>query len=155
MFELVKALTVDVANGSARGYAVVPAEHPLLRDCGGASRHVPETWLLEIMAQVAGPLAEAVDAALSPSPRWALLGMVRRARFEKPLTFSVPLEVSATVLRRAEASVTLGVEAWCGDERCAGAQAVMILIEASSEFDQARRERLSRLERWRGAWQER
>ena len=154
MFELVKALTLDAANGAAQGRAVVPADHPLLRDCGETLRHVPATWLLEIMAQVAGPLAEAVDAHSYSSPRWALLGMVRRAQFDRPLPLSARIDISATILRRAGSSVTLGVEAWHDELRCARAETVMILIEASSELDEAKRERSSRLERWLAAWPE-
>lgn len=152
MFELVRALALDAAAGAAQGYAVVPADHPLLRDAGEFRRHVPETWLLEIMAQVAGPLAEAVSALGCPSPRWALLGMVRRARFHQRLPLAVRMDVRAEALRRAQGSVTLGVQVWHERCRCADAEIVMMLVETPLELTEAKQARSSRLQAWLDAW---
>jgi hypothetical protein len=152
MFELVKAITLDAACGSAHGDAAVSAEHPLLLDWTMSPRQLPDTWLLEIMAQVAGPLAEAVDAGVSRTLRWALLAMIRRARFERSVALPAQIRVSARLRRRAGASVTVAVEADDGDGRCASAEVVMTMIEVSAELDQARIERLARLERWQRAW---
>jgi hypothetical protein len=150
VFELVTAIDIDAAARTARGRAFVPAEHLALREQVTGEPLLPESWTLELMAQIAGPLAEVVAAAAQGRPRWALLGMVRQARFEGRTPLPARVEVKAVLERLSTNAATVTTEAWHDAGRCAVADLMMLLVDQAPPA--ADRERALRLERWQRGW---
>jgi 3-hydroxymyristoyl/3-hydroxydecanoyl-(acyl carrier protein) dehydratase len=72
MFELVQAISIDAAAGRAVGRAHVPLSAALDDHFPGAP-HVPGTWLLELAAQIAGPLAEESHYGASDQPHYGAM----------------------------------------------------------------------------------
>jgi len=85
MFELMQSISIDAENGRALGVAFVPADHPLFADHFPGRPLLPGSLILELAAQLAGPLAEEFAKAQLQIERWAILGMVRDARFLQPV----------------------------------------------------------------------
>ena len=150
MFELIQSISIDAATGIASGKAIVPAEHPLFADHFPGAPLMPGSLLIELAAQIAGPLAEQVAKLQLQVERWSLLGMIRDARFLRPVTLPAPLEFSAEVSRVDISNIAVRVEARCDEERVLTAQLVMMLFAAKPEWEAAIRDRNERLASWKG-----
>lgn len=151
MFELIHSIEIDAERGRARGRAEVPADHEAFADHFPGAPLLPGSLLVELGAQVAGPLAEEVLRARLGLERWAVLGMVREAKFLRfaPLPASVSIEAD---VRRAEASnVVAAVAASAGDQQIMRAELWMMMLEAAPEWAAAVAARRERLARWKGA----
>ena len=85
MFELIRSMRIDVENGRASAEAFVAADHPLFADHFPGSPLLPGSLMIELAAQVSGPLAEEFAKTRMGNERWAILGMVRDARFLHPV----------------------------------------------------------------------
>jgi len=168
MFELVQAISIDAAAGRALGRAHVPLSAALDDHFPGAP-HVPGTWLLELAAQIAGPLAEEA----SSDTRTAILGHVRSAVFRTPVPAPADLTIEAHLLRRDPASAVCRVTLFPDSSRLRNAAVLpdsalpessrlgngamsaelgFALIAVSESAIGAWELRNRRVERWRGAW---
>ena len=141
MFELIRSIRID--GDRADGTAEVLADHPMLLDHFPGRPLLPGTWLVEIAAQIAGPLAETEAPG-----RWAVLAMVQSAKLLAPVDLPAQLHIEATLVRRARDIVTTRVTAWRDDVTVLRAELVFALVDAPPGTEQAIRERMDRLARW-------
>ena len=151
MFELMRSIRIDVENGRASGDAFVPAEHPLFADHFPGKTLLPGSLILELAAQVAGPLAEEFAKSQLKIERWAIIGMVRDARFLQPVFLPASLEITAAISRSQSSNVTTTVIVTVNGERVMQAELVMMMLESSSEMAPAIAARNDRLARWKEA----
>jgi len=146
-----RSISIDAENGRASGAAFVPADHPLFADHFPGKSLLPGSLILELAAQVAGPLAEEFVKTELEIERWAILGMVRDARFLQPVFLPALLEITATVSRSQSSSVSANVTVTVDGERVMQAELVMMMIESSTELAAAIEARNDRLARWKDA----
>jgi 3-hydroxyacyl-[acyl-carrier-protein] dehydratase len=151
MFELIRSLWVDVENGSASAVAFVEDDHPLFADHFPGSPLLPGSLMIELAAQVSGPLAEEFAKTRFGNERWAILGMVRDARFLHPVFLPASLSVSAEVVRAETSTINTNVIVEVQGERVMQGQLVMMMIETSTELAQAIDARNNRLARWKAS----
>jgi len=151
MFELMRSIRIDVENERASAEAFVPADHPLFADHFPVSRVLPGSLILELAAQVSGPLAEEFAKTRLAIERWAILGMVRDARFLRPVYLPATLALNAEVSRSQPSIINTSVTAAVDGERVMQAELVMMMIESSGEWAGAIEARNERLARWKEA----
>src|SRR5215212_11354608 len=109
MFELMRSIRIDVENERASGVAFVAADHPLFTDHFPGRSLLPGSLILELAAQVAGPLAEEFANTRLGIERWAILGMVRDAHFLQPVFLPATLEITAVISRSQSSHVSTTV----------------------------------------------
>ncbi|MCP4448232.1 MAG: hypothetical protein GY811_23270, partial [Myxococcales bacterium] len=102
MFEWIEALTVDRSAKTAEARASVSADERLFVDHFPTQAILPGSIVIELAAQVSGPLAE----SLAETDRYAFLAMVRNAKFLKPVYLPMQASIEARVTRHEEDSVT-------------------------------------------------
>lgn len=146
-----RSISIDVENGRAAGVAFVPADHPLFADHFPGKALLPGSLILELAAQVAGPLAEEFAKTQLELERWSILGMVRDARFLQPVFLPASLEITAEVSRAQSSNVSISVVVAVDGERVMQAELVMMMLEASAEWAAAIEARNDRLARWKEA----
>jgi 3-hydroxymyristoyl/3-hydroxydecanoyl-(acyl carrier protein) dehydratase len=162
MFELIQAISIDVAAGRAAGRAHVPLA-PWLADHFPGSPLVPGTLLLELAAQIAGPLAEESHYGASDQPHYgamhhseaAVLGLVRSAVFRTPVPAPADLEIAAELVRREPSSAVCRVSVSTRPRKNEGemsAELTFAMVRVAEIAGAAWEERARRVERWRGAW---
>jgi 3-hydroxyacyl-[acyl-carrier-protein] dehydratase len=151
VFELIRSICIDVEKRRASAEAFVAAEHPLFADHFPGSPLMPGSLMLELAAQAAGPLAEEFAKAQLGMERWAILGMVRDARFLHPVLLPATLSLTVEISRAESSSINTSVVAAVNGERVMQAQLVMMMIETEAEWAQAIEARNHRLARWREA----
>jgi len=151
MFELMRSISIDAENGRATGVALVAADHPLFADHFPGKSLLPGSLILELAAQVAGPLAEEFAKTQLGLERWAILGMVRDARFLQPVFLPASLEITAVVARSQSSNISTNVVVTVNDERVMQAELVMMMLESSAEWASAIEARNDRLARWQEA----
>src|SRR5262245_15840683 len=151
MFELMRSVSIDVENGRAAGTAFVPADHPLFADHFPGKSLLPGSLILELAAQVAGPLAEEFAKTQLGLERWAILGMVRDARFLQPVFLPASLEITAVISRAQTSNISKNVTVTVDGERVMQAELVMMMLESSAEWAAAIEARNDRLARWKEA----
>lgn len=151
MFELMQSISIDVDNGRATGMASIPDEHPLFADHFPGRSLLPGSLILELAAQVAGPLAEEFAKNQSGLERWAILGMVRDARFLQPVFLPASLEITAVISRSQSSNVSTTVIVAVKGERVMQAELVMMMLESTGEMAPAIEARNDRLARWKEA----
>lgn len=151
MFELMRSISIDVENARAWGAAFVPADHPLFADHFPGKPLLPGSLILELAAQVAGPLAEEFAKTQSGHERWAILGMVRDARFLQPVFLPAALEITAGVSRSQPSNISSTVTVAVNGERVMQAELVLMMLESSTEWASAIEARNHRLARWKEA----
>lgn len=148
MFELMRSINIDAEYGRASGVAFVPSDHPLFADHFPGKALLPGSLILELAAQVAGPLAEEFAKTKLGIDRWAILGMVRDARFLRPVMLPASLEMTAVIVRSQSSSINTSVTVTVDGERVMQAELVMMMLESSTEWAPAIEERNERLARW-------
>lgn len=151
MFELMRSIGIDVEKRRASAEAFIPADHPLFADHFPGSPLLPGSLMLELAAQLSGPLAEEFAKTGLGIERWAILGMVRDARFLQPVFLPASLELSAEISRAEPSAISTTVIAAVNGERVMQAQLVMMMIETSAEWAQAIEARHNRIARWQDA----
>ncbi|HET6972513.1 MAG TPA: 3-hydroxyacyl-ACP dehydratase FabZ family protein [Pyrinomonadaceae bacterium] len=151
MFELIRSISIDVEKGRASGEATVPADHPLFADHFPGYPLLPGSLVIELAAQVCGPLAEEYARTTSEDEHWAILGMVRDARFLRPAFLPATLVINAEISRSQPSSISMNVTVTSDDERIMQAELVLMLLEAAPEWSAAIEERNNRLARWKEA----
>ena len=151
MFELMRSISIDAENGSASGAASIPVGHPLFADHFPGKALLPGSLILELAAQVAGPLAEEFAKTQLGLERWAILGMVRDARFLQPVFLPASLEITAAISRAQSSNVSTTVTVTVDGERVMQAELVMMMLESSDDWATAIEARNDRLARWKEA----
>ncbi len=151
MFELMRSLRIDTENGRASAEAFVEANHPLFADHFPGSPLLPGSLMIELAAQLSGPLAEEFAHARMGNERWAILGMVRDARFLHPVFLPATLNLSAEISRSEPSTINTKVTIEVARERVMQAQLVLMMIETSTELERAIEARNNRLARWKAS----
>ena len=149
MFELIRTLQTVPVAGAAVGEAVVSANHPIFADHFPDVPLLPGSLLLELAAQVAGPLCEEVTAARFGIERGAVLGVVRRAVFLRPCFLPATVRVTAQVRHADSAQVTAAVVATVANAIVLRAELVMAMIDVPPEWSGVMAARHARLARWK------
>ncbi len=150
MFELIKSISVDAVGGTARGTAIVPSDHALFADHFPGRPLLAGSLLIELAAQVAGPLAEEVTKHRHNLDRWGLLGMIREAKFLHPVSLPASITFFAQADRVESSSITISVRAEVDEQLAMRAQLVMMMVEAELGWDKAIAAREARLAKWKG-----
>jgi hypothetical protein len=96
-------------------------------------------------------LAEEFARSALGIERWAILGMVRDARFLHPVYLPVTLALNAEISRSQTSSINTTVIASVDGERVMQGELVMMMVESSGEWAEAIDDRNARLARWREA----
>ena len=151
MFELIRTLRIDTHTGGALGEAVVPADHPVFADHFPDVPLLPGSLLLELAAQVAGPLCEEVTLLRHGLERGAVLGMVRRAVFMRPCFLPATIRLTAHVRHADSTRVTAAVVAAVRDATVLRAELVMAMIDVPPEWSGVMEGRQERLARWKAS----
>lgn len=151
MFELMRSIRIDIENRRASAEAFVPADHPLFADHFPVSKVLPGSLIVELAAQVSGPLAEEFAKAQLGIERWAILGMVRDARFLHPVCLPATLVLNAEISRPQSSTINTNVTAAVNGGRVMQAELVMMMVESSGEWANAIEARNDRLARWKEA----
>jgi predicted hotdog family 3-hydroxylacyl-ACP dehydratase len=109
MFEWLESLAIDAENAKATAGARIPADHPFLADHFPGHPLLPGSLQIELCAQVAGPLVEALVARRDGAERFAFLGMVRNATFHAPVTLPAAARIALRAARlEGDSAVVLG-----------------------------------------------
>ena len=146
MFELIES--ARFGEMSAEGRAHVGADWAPVADHFRGAPVLPGSMQIELCAQIAGPLAERAVNAQHAIERWAFLGMVRNAVFQRPVALPATIALRAELTRVETASVTAKVEARVGDEQVCRAEIVMMMIEAAPTWAHALDDARARVARW-------
>lgn len=149
MFQFIQSISIDVAAGLAQGKALVDSDQALLADHFPGNPVLPGSWLIELAAQIAGPLAEELAQQKHDTNRWALLGMIRDAKFLQPVSLPATLDLFAKAERVDTSSITVGVAAEVEGQLIMRAQLVMMMTVATPAWEEAIRARVARLARWK------
>lgn len=148
MFEFMQSIRIDADTGRASGVAFVPADHPLFADHFPDKPLLPGSFILELAAQVSGVLVEEFAKTRMGIDRWAILGMVRDARFLRPVFLPATLEISAEIVRSQPSNINTTVTVTMDGERIMQGELVMMMLEAVPEWSAAIEARNNRLARW-------
>jgi 3-hydroxymyristoyl/3-hydroxydecanoyl-(acyl carrier protein) dehydratase len=151
MFELIRSISIDAENGRASGAAFVPADHQLFADHFPGKSVLPGSLVLELAAQIAGPLAEEFLKFELQIERWSILGMVRDARFLQPVFLPASLDITAAIYRFDSSYVGANVTVAVNDERVMQGDVVMMMLESSAEWAASIEARNDRVARWKEA----
>jgi 3-hydroxyacyl-[acyl-carrier-protein] dehydratase len=151
MFELIQSISIDAKAGRATGKAVVLANHPMLADHFPGQPVLPGSFLIELSTQVAGPLAEEVIRLHHGLDRWAIIGMVRDAKFLRPSPVPASLVISAEMLRPEASNALLRITVTENNQPVMRGELLMMLMETTPAWAEAIKARNERLARWKAA----
>jgi 3-hydroxymyristoyl/3-hydroxydecanoyl-(acyl carrier protein) dehydratase len=152
MFEMMRSIITDTEAGLARGTAHVPADVPFFADHFPGAPLLPGSFLIELAAQVAGPLAEETVCSRLGLERWAMLGIIRDAKFLRHTPLPAELLITAEVRGAVETSkVIVRVAARACEQEVLRAELWMMMLEAAPAWAEAIAARRERVARWKGA----
>jgi 3-hydroxymyristoyl/3-hydroxydecanoyl-(acyl carrier protein) dehydratase len=123
----------------------------MLADHFGPTPMLPGSLVIELAAQIAGPLCEDMALLRDGAQRGAVLAMVRRAVFLRPCFLPATLHLTARVDRYEPARVSVATTASVGDALAFRGELVMALLEVPAEWSDAVQTRHARVARWRSA----
>ena len=153
MFQWIDALSIDASCERACVRAHVDQE-PLFTDHFPGDMLLPGSIALELAAQTAGPLAEAWAVTSLGLERWAVLAMMRNAKFLRPVSLPAALSLEAHVSRHDHGSLTIKASLMQTGEddvamRC---DVVMALVARDAASEAAIVARDARVKGWKAAW---
>lgn len=144
-------MRIDPHAGVAVGEAIIPDGLPMLADHFPKIPILPGSFLIELAAQVAGPLCEDLTRIRYGHERGALLGMVRRAVFLRPCVLPATIHLKARVGRCDSTRVSVATMASVGDSVAFRAELVMAMIDVPPEWAEVVAARHERVARWSAA----
>jgi 3-hydroxymyristoyl/3-hydroxydecanoyl-(acyl carrier protein) dehydratase len=142
MFELITRARFD--ETSATGTAAIGSDVPWLADHFPGAPLLPGSIQIELCAQIAGPLAESIDAA----GRWAFLAMVRHATFPAPCALPAEVAVAAEFRRRDGDTMSFATACRRDGVQICRAEIVMALVAPEATWAPAIAEARARRARW-------
>ncbi|UCE04637.1 MAG: hypothetical protein JSW07_13545 [bacterium] len=149
MFEMIQTITIDLDKSMAFGTAKIPADNPIFADHFPDFPLLPGTMAVELTAQVAGTLSEKRFKQQYNLERWAILGMIRNAKFHLPVNLPATLQLTAKLNRLDLSSAVLLVTAHKDNQLVLKGEIVMMMMEDSPDLMNAIKARQERLIRWR------
>ena len=144
-------MRIDPRTGVAIGEARIPDGLPMLADHFPRIPILPGAFLIELAAQVAGPLCEDALRLQLGYDRGALLGIVRRAVFLRPCVLPATVRLRARLGRCDPTRASVATAASVEDAIVFRAELVMAMIDVPPEWADAVAERHERVARWRAA----
>jgi 3-hydroxymyristoyl/3-hydroxydecanoyl-(acyl carrier protein) dehydratase len=151
MFEMIRSIRTDLGRGRAEAWAAVPADYPAFADHFPGAPVLPGSFLIELAAQVAGPLSEETVGARFGLERWAMLGMICDAKFLRHTPLPAELIITARVRSAEPSKVVVQVAAHSNEQEVMRSELWMIMLEATPEWAEAIAARRERVARWKGA----
>ncbi len=148
MFEFIQSISINVEERKSSGEAYVPDDIPLFQDHFPGVPILPGTFLIELAAQVAGLLAEEVSKKQFGMEKRALLGMIRQAKLLEPVHLPATLTIMSNLKRLELSNALLTVQASQNDCKKLQGEVVMMMIDASPEWEKAIEVRNHRLKCW-------
>lgn len=151
MFELLRTLSVDAEGGRATGEALIKADHPFFADHFPDHPVLPGSMAVELAAQVAGPLAEEVTLLRHGASRFAVLGMIRDAKFLRPVQLPARLRLDARVSRSDSSRIVVQVTAQVDRDAVLRTELLFAMVDATPEWAAAVEQRQRRVALWKQA----
>lgn len=142
-------MRLDPEAGVASGTAAIPARLPVLADHFPSMPLLPGSLIIELAAQIAGPLCEDVIRLRHGLERGALLAMVREAVFLRPCFLPATLCLDARIERAEPARVSVASTARLDDALVFRGQLVLALIDVPPEWADALTARHARVAEWK------
>ena len=149
MFEFIQSILTDPENGRAEARATIPRNALEFEDHFPGMPLLPGSVLIELSAQVAGPLAEEVLKTRFGLERWAMLGMIRDAKFLRPVPLPATIHLAAHVERAEPTHVIARVQATIEGNELLRADLWMMMQEAGAGWNEAIEARRARVARWK------
>jgi hypothetical protein len=112
---------------------------------------LPGSLLVELAAQIAGPLCEDMTRLRYGVERGALLGTIHRAVFLRPCFLPATVRLTARVERSNPTRASVATTASVQNVIAFRGEIVMALIELSPEWAEIVEARHRRVARWRAA----
>ena len=142
---LLDRVTDVVPGESARGIKNVTLTDEVVHDHFPDHPILPGALLVEAMAQLGGFLLEVSENADGKPLVRALLGQIKRAKFERPAEPGDRIELAVTLARALDTAAEVHAEAHVDGERIARADLTFILRKVDSERVHEQRRALYRL----------
>jgi 3-hydroxymyristoyl/3-hydroxydecanoyl-(acyl carrier protein) dehydratase len=140
---------MDAENGRAEARASISGDAPEFADHFPRMPLLPGSVLIELAAQVAGPLAEEVLRIRYGLERWAMLGMIREAKLLRPAPLPATVHLAAHVERVEATHVIARVNATMEGSELLRADLWMMMQQAGAGWEEAIEARRTRLARWK------
>ena len=148
MFEFIETIIPDLEKRSARGRALVPKEALFFQDHFPGELVLPMTFALELAAQVAGPLVEALYHKEHHTEKWAFLSMVDSVKIYSPVALPAAVEMEAKVTELEESYARTVVKSYDQGRVVLNGRLLFSLQPMNDKWKEAIIERKSRIEKW-------
>jgi 3-hydroxyacyl-[acyl-carrier-protein] dehydratase len=142
---LLDRVTDVVPGASARGIKNVTLTDEVLHDHFPDHPIFPGALLVEAMAQLAGFLLEVTENGPDKPLVRALLGQIRRAKFERPAEPGDRIEIAVRLERSLDTAAEVHAEAHVDGERVARADLTFVLRQVDSDRVHEQRRALYRM----------